>query len=92
MSVMLRLRKPGLVALEAVITKQFHPLSGDPGGIVSFLGIKAFKEQMSKLEVLEAKLPVGLFKADTERNCFCSFFFFFFFFSFMYSGYGENSI
>lgn len=59
--------------LEAVITKQFHPLSMDPG--VSFLGFKEFKEQMSKLEVLEAKLPVGLFKADTERNCFCSFFF-----------------
>lgn len=61
--------------LEAVIPKQFHPLSVDPGGIVSVLGIKAFKEQMSKLEVSEAKLTVGLFKVDTERNCFCFFFF-----------------
>lgn len=71
--------------MEAVITKQFHLLSVDPGGIVSSSGIRASKEDV-KVGSIGSKTASRVLK-DTERNYFCSLFF-----SFMYSGYGENSI
>lgn len=66
MFVMLRLRKRGLVA------KQYY-LSVDSAGTVSLSGIKACKLQMSKLEVLEAKLPVEFLRL-CESSLRCSLF------------------